>query len=434
MKKFEVKEGHELRGFLVKLYPTKEQEEALLKKQDATRLLWNELVHRADDANAAIEAFAIREGLVTPKPKRPDYDGLSPDDSRDARKAYESSMSAWAKSVFEVTRGRPECSRRTVKDYCAHFGFKQDYQWLMSRHRQGPLADVTLSAHELQALVKNFYTKSTRRKKHRRRHDSMPMQVRSGAHFFLGDFGQRRGKTFYNCAVGFPSIGKIAARLPGRVPPGRVLEGVTITNTAGEWVASLKVEVAARELPPVEPGRVVGLDVGLDFLVATSDGLRVSNDRGKAFSERIAGRQAFSRTIESAEDRRRYEQTTWRMQRRAARRVRHEYYSRVMPHVATAEVIKLEKLPAHIGQMGSVKVSTMRTLKNMLVERYGDRVREVDPRFTSQDCSQCGHRSKESWSYAHGRFGECPACGHREDRDVNAARNIASRPSISKAA
>jgi putative transposase len=100
----------------------------------------------------------------------------------------------------------------------------------------------------------------------------------------------------------------------------------------------------------------------------------------------------------------------------------------------TLSAHELQALVKNIGQMGSVKVSSMRTLKNMLVERYGDRVREVDPRFTSQDCSQCGHRSKESWSYAHGRFGQCPACGHREDRDVNAARNIASKLSISKAA
>jgi len=58
----------------------------------------------------------------------------------------------------------------------------------------------------------------------------------------------------------------------------------------------------------------------------------------------------------------------------------------------------------------------------------------VEPHFTSQDCSQCGVRSKESWSYEHGRYGECPSCGYRADRDVNAARNIAAKELIPLAA
>ena len=51
----------------------------------------------------------------------------------------------------------------------------------------------------------------------------------------------------------------------------------------------------------------------------------------------------------------------------------------------------------------------------------GRQVVEVDPRFTSQDCSDCRERrakpdTKERW--------RCEKCGVEHDRDINAATNI----------
>jgi putative transposase len=55
--------------------------------------------------------------------------------------------------------------------------------------------------------------------------------------------------------------------------------------------------------------------------------------------------------------------------------------------------------------------------------RYtGAQIVKVDPAYTSQRCSRCGHvdgKSRESQA----RF-RCTACGHRDNADVNAAKNI----------
>lgn len=50
---------------------------------------------------------------------------------------------------------------------------------------------------------------------------------------------------------------------------------------------------------------------------------------------------------------------------------------------------------------------------------------DVDPRYTSQDCSECGHRSKSN-RVSQSEF-RCKACGHEAHADVNAARNIRAR-------
>ena len=45
----------------------------------------------------------------------------------------------------------------------------------------------------------------------------------------------------------------------------------------------------------------------------------------------------------------------------------------------------------------------------------------MNPAYTSQDCSQCGHRQTLSLA---DRIYTCPCCGVVVDRDRNASRNI----------
>ncbi|WP_353735169.1 transposase [Okeania sp. SIO2C2] len=45
----------------------------------------------------------------------------------------------------------------------------------------------------------------------------------------------------------------------------------------------------------------------------------------------------------------------------------------------------------------------------------------VNPRNTSQNCSNCGHKVPKKLS---DRWHSCPNCKYEADRDVNAAKNI----------
>ncbi len=56
-------------------------------------------------------------------------------------------------------------------------------------------------------------------------------------------------------------------------------------------------------------------------------------------------------------------------------------------------------------------------------ESAGGFVCRVNPKFTSQTCSNCGRKPKERIELSV-RMYECLACGYKEDRDVNAAINV----------
>jgi transposase len=463
MKKFEIQPGNEIRGMMIRLYPDKETEEKLIALQRDTKYAWNFLVKMVgydpnNDVSRAREAHALREGLVEAKPTAPEYKGMTPEQSKEAKKAYIQSLIDWSKKVIEATKDIPGCQPYKFKELLEHFKCDHDYQMLghiidsLYEEEDAPPRLIRPGAFVLQALTKNFFTKAQgmKCKKFRKFVSDMPLQVRSGDCFKLGNFGSR-GHThknkqtdacYYNCQVQINGL-KIKGRLPGKQPEGRWLEGVSLTKKADGWWASIKVEVPKRIIPEAIPGSVIGIDVGLDNIAAMSDGTIVSNKRGKEYAERIAGRQTMAaerRANNLPADR--MENATHRLQLAVSRHMKHEIYNKIIKPLAMVETIKIEELNAKIGQMGSAKMSVMRLIRSLLIERYGarddknqsvlgNRVREVEPHFTSQDCSQCGHRSKESWSYDHGRIGECPMCKFRADRDFNASRNIASKPAIS---
>lgn len=437
--RYELAPGHELRGMRIRLYPTKETEELLLLLQDDLRYAWNWLVSETESTMDAAEAYALRNGLVPPRPSKVDWDSFdaSTEEGREAmrleRKKSGERWLEWRGLLHAATKDLPECSYRKFSDQLAHFDVRYDYQllqrvisWRMVEERK-----IAVGSGMLQALAKDYFAKSARRKKRRKSIDPMPLRTRTQECFELGDFGSRgatvrrpdRGqKNFYNCRVKINGL-KILGRLPGKLPEGRVLQGVSLRKEADGWWASIKVEVPVRAMP--EPTKdAVGLDVGLVNMVAMSDGTLIEGTRGKEFAERVAGRQAVSTTIADPVKKRVFDAATARIQLRATRHTKDVIYSKVVKPLGAYREIVVEDLPAKIGQMGSSRISVMRTIVAILKQRYPDRVREVPPHYTSQDCSQCGKRSKETWSFAHGRYGKCPSCGHSEDRDVNAARNV----------
>lgn len=466
--------GYEIRGFMIRLYPTPAQVEELTAPQAALRLCWNWLCKQTDEVLESTRCQAVREGIVPDPGYRTrkglpcfppiDYEGMAPDEAKAAKEERSEVVAAWHESLFTATKGTIQWRPR-LRDMARDYGLKQDYQMLIKRldwedearaeRGDPPIVRPKQLAWSLQALIKHYYAKSTgaHRKKPRRSFDLMPVQVCSGTCLEIGGrvptcigvdvrpqtFGTRRGAPFYDAIVKIYGL-RIMGRMPGRLPAGRVLEGVSVTKQADGWWASVKVEAPVRTLAKPVPGKIVGIDVGLKYAIAAfDDGALVRNAREASFTDRIAAiKSEGDRGDEAAQ--RRANEACARLHQKQSKHMRHVIYNEVVAKCSDAEVIRIEKLQPKIGQMGTRHMSVMRLVRSMLVERYGDRVQEVDPRYTSQVCSECGYLGgKEVWADRdengadRGPVRTCPQCGFRCHRDVNAARNIARGGVMAKA-
>tara|TARA_B100000929_G_scaffold33562_5_gene24328 strand:+ start:2226 stop:3371 length:1146 start_codon:yes stop_codon:yes gene_type:complete len=235
-----------------------------------------------------------------------------------------------------------------------------------------------------------------------------------------------------------------------RLKMHRPLEGEPLKLTVkrdgrGRWFAVIAVRLPD-VFGPTAHG-AVGLDLGVENIATTSDGIVY----GKVSPDRSATRQHIEHAI-SRQKRgsRRWRQTQKRLARQrsreaSARRTRHfQLASQIIE--TGSQIICVEKL-----QLRNMIRSAKGTVKNPgsnvraksglnrsildaglsqfiqiltdKAESAGRLVVTVDPRGTSQECSDCGEAVTKTLRQ---RWHSCP-CGAEYHRDHNAARNVLQR-------
>jgi putative transposase len=254
-------------------------------------------------------------------------------------------------------------------------------------------------------------------------------------------------------SVEFPSYGD-GIRLDGnrlrvqhvgviRAKVHRPVEGMVKTASlkreADKWFVVLFCDLGDIVAPPstLPP---VGIDVGLEAFLTTSDGApRVENPRYlKAELPTLRRLQrATSRKKKGGRNRRKASHRV-RVLHARVRNLRHEHHHQV--------ALKLIRLYGMIGVEG-LRVSNM--LKNHALaraisdagwagfvnvlrckaERVGAEVVVVNPAGTSQECSGCGAVVAKTLAE---RWHTCPHCGLSLHRDENAARNILARALLAR--
>lgn len=76
-----------------------------------------------------------------------------------------------------------------------------------------------------------------------------------------------------------------------------------------------------------------------------------------------------------------------------------------------------------LSDVGIFEIQRQITYKS---DWLGKRVIKVAPNYTSQECSNCGHTDKKNRP-KNTRIFTCVECGHSEDSDLNAAKNIKNK-------
>lgn len=203
--------------------------------------------------------------------------------------------------------------------------------------------------------------------------------------------------------------------------PDVVKGGMFVEDSRGTWYACLHVEV---EELAASPDIAVGIDLGLKAIATLSDGTVVDNPRATAaYAERLAtaqraGNKARVKAINAKIKNARADHL-----HKASAKIAASYRTIFVGNVSSSKLVKTRLAK-------SVTDASWSNFKQHLrykASRHGGQVHEVDERFTTQTCSQCGALPPErpigiaglgirSWS--------CSACGACHDRDVNAALNI----------
>jgi len=243
--------------------------------------------------------------------------------------------------------------------------------------------------------------------------------------------------------VRVPKAGWVRFRWSRPVPPGVKSYRVTRDRT-GRWHVAFAV--IPEPVPSPGNGETVGIDRGVAVSAALSTGEMLTAPGLSAGRRRRLRRlqRRLARARSGSNRRVRVKRAVARLRGREVD-ARKDWVEKASTGIARRfDVIRVEDLRIvnmtrsargtagnpgrNVCQKAGLNREILRSGWGLLVRRLEDkargRVEKVNPAFTSQRCSVCGHvdaRSRESQA----RF-VCTACGFAGNADVNAARNIAA--------
>ena len=190
-------------------------------------------------------------------------------------------------------------------------------------------------------------------------------------------------------------------------------------------------EVPSVPLPPA--GRAVGVDLGIKDFAVTSDGEKIPNPHRLARRERNLARyqRRMARCQRGSANRAKAKAKVARAHRkvrasradflhRASTRLVRGHDVIVIEDLAVKNMVRNRSLAKAISDCGW---GTFRAMVEYKAARAGRHVIVIDRWYpSSKTCSSCGHLLAELSLKT--RTWQCPSCGTRHDRDINAAKNI----------
>ncbi|HIK05111.1 MAG TPA: transposase [Trichormus sp. M33_DOE_039] len=178
-------------------------------------------------------------------------------------------------------------------------------------------------------------------------------------------------------------------------------------------------------------GKTIGLDVGLNHFYTDSEGNPVENPRHLRKSEKSLKRlqRRLSKTKKGSKNRIKARNRLSRKHLKVSRQRKDFAVKLARCVVQSNDLVAYEDLQVrnmvrnrHLAKSISDAAWTQfRQWVEYFGKVFGAVTVAVPPHYTSQNCSNCGEVVKKSLST---RTHVCPHCGHTQDRDWNAARNI----------
>lgn len=214
------------------------------------------------------------------------------------------------------------------------------------------------------------------------------------------------------------------------LPENAVIKQVWITRKVDGWYATFALEVPDEVLfePLPKTGKAVGIDVGLENLLALSNETLIDNPRWlRKTEEKIATKQRIlSKKVEGSKRWKRIRQQIARLHLKVARQRKDFYWKLASWLVKEFDFIVVEDLNLKGLVQGILSKSVHDASWGLFLSqilpykawRAGKEVVRVSPNGTSQTCARCGYPVPKDLSV---RWHECPNCGFSIHRDINSA-------------
>lgn len=205
----------------------------------------------------------------------------------------------------------------------------------------------------------------------------------------------------------------------------------------GEFYLFATCEVETPELQDVED--VLGVDLGIKNIATTSDGEKFAGNHLNNVRRRRRRQRKKIQAVGTKSARRKLKKLSGK-EKRFATHTNHVISKQIVEQAQrTKRAIALEELKgirdrvrARKSQRDDLHSWSFRQLGEFIkykAEWAGVPVIFVDPRYTSQECSVCGHIDKRNRKTQ--EHFQCLRCGHVANADIDAARVIASRAAVS---
>ena len=258
--------------------------------------------------------------------------------------------------------------------------------------------------------------------------------------------------------ITFPVLGTMRFFKSREIPQSWEVRTTTITHEVDGWYVS--VLLRDQTVPdlviktPEQCQTIQGADVGIKKLVALSDGTMIKNPQFlKASERRLSIRQRrVSRKQKGSNNRAKAAKQLARVHQKI-RRQREDYQWKCAKKIASnADITVFEDLNVtgmnsrckpkldpetgkylNNGQKAKAGLNkaisdaawySLRKKTEYQAAKLGNLVIEVNPKYSSQECPECHHISKDNRDKE--KF-ICTECGHSDDADTNGALNHAHR-------
>ncbi len=230
--------------------------------------------------------------------------------------------------------------------------------------------------------------------------------------------------------------GIVKAVFPRRPRNGWELKRVTVERTkSGKYFCSILYEHPVKEPEAVSPSRekTVGLKYSMPHFYVTDDGtkadpphwLKESQEKLEKLQRRLCRMEKGSKNYEEAVQKYRELHEHIANQRRdylhkESRRITNAWDA-VCVRNDDMEKISRTTLRGNVMDYG---FGMFREMLRYKLARQGKQMIEVDRYYPStRTCHECGYQLTEAVNRKH-RTWECPKCGAKLDREINAAKNI----------